>query len=308
MRILFWGNGERGESCLREILIAGFDVVAVIDQRRDTSATQSLSLETQSQASGISYHRLRSLRSQESLDLVNSYSADLFVLAGYARLLPAAMINIPPMGVINTHAGRIPEYRGTAAIPWQIIRGEHALGLTILYADEGVDTGDVLLIETYELGPDEGATEAVATAVNRFPKMLVEVLQGLQEGSLSGHRQDLTAGSQYTRRQPDDGMIDCKSMNAEDVFNLIRGLTPPYPGAFGWVGSEKVVIHKAKLLKENIYGVPGRMPFFRNDGIVLICRDRGILVTEVRSGDHIIPARDLFQMGDSLTCGPRHSV
>ena len=300
MRIGFWGNGARGESCLAKTLASGFQVVTIIDQVRDVGGGTFKSLKEQAQEAGIPYHVLRSLRSQDTLNLLASYNPDLFVLAGYARLLPPELVRLPPMGAINTHAGRIPEYRGTAAIPWQIIRGESQLGLTVLYADEGVDTGDVLLSEFYELGLEEGATEATERATLRFPEMLVEVLVGLQNKTLKGVPQNLSAGAQYTRRGPEDGLIDSRFMTADMIFNMIRALRSPYPGAFGWVGHSKVILHRASILQENIYGAPGRIPLYRGNGVVMIAKDHGLLLTEVRSGDSIVPARDVLRVGDVL--------
>ena len=308
MQILFWGNGERGQACLQKILASGFEVVGVIDQRRDMVEGKFETLEIQAKKANIDYQVLEDLRSKESVELVSRYRADLFVLAGYARLLPPQMVKIPPMGIINTHAGRIPEFRGTAAIPWQIIRGEQRLGLTVLYADEGVDTGDVLLAEDFELKSEEGATEAVEMAVQRFPEMLVTVLAGLKSNNLKGAPQDLSLGKQYTRRNPEDGLIDCRFMSADLIFNTIRALRHPYPGAFGWLGESKIILHRASMIERDILGVPGRVPFRTSEGVVLIAHDRGLLLTEVLLDGSAAPAGQVFHAGDTLSPYPSIAV
>ncbi len=243
-------------------------------------------------------------RKPETLERVRAFDADLFVLAGYTRILPPALIEMPRRGVVNLHGGRIPDYRGCAPIPWQILRGETTLGLTVLYADAGIDTGDVLAEETYELAPEEGATEAVARTLERFPVMLVNVLRGLEAGTLQGRPQDLSAGAYYTRRHPEDGAIDCCLQTAEEIFHLIRALRSPYPGAFAWRGNEQIVLQRARLLEETVIGVPGHVPLKRPDGVVLCARDRGLLVTEVREGESLVPARDRLRTGDRLRPTP----
>lgn len=305
VRILFWGKGDRGQACLQRVLADGFDVVAVIAQNEEKDDGQFPGLQTQARKANIPCHILGDLRAEETVNQVRAFNADIFVLAGYARIIPPAIVAIPPMKIVNLHGGKLPEYRGTAPIPWQIINGETSLGVTILYADEGIDTGDVLIEATYELNEDEGATEATEHTLRLFPEMLSFVLKGLQGKSLRGRKQDLRAGSYYTKRQPEDGLIDCRLMSAEYIFNMIRGLRDPYPGAFGYKGAEKVVLQRARLLEENIFGVPGVIPLKRPDGVVLIAGDRGLLLTEVRGeGGAIIPARDVFKVGDRLLCHP----
>jgi methionyl-tRNA formyltransferase len=235
---------------------------------------------------------------------VAALGADLFVLAGYNRILPPELVNLPRRGVINLHAGRLPQYRGCAPIPWQIIRGEQELGLSVLYADEGIDTGAILARETFYLGPEEGATEAEARAVAIFPEMLVRVLRGLEDGTLHPVPQDSSQAVYYTRRYPRDGLIDCRLQTAEEVHNLIRALRPPYPGAFAWCGKRKVVLHASRLLNEEIRGIPGHIPLRWAEGMILIARDRGLLVTQLREGEQIVPAGERLRVGDRLLPWP----
>ncbi|MBC7811397.1 MAG: methionyl-tRNA formyltransferase [Burkholderiales bacterium] len=305
MRILFWGKGDRGQACLKRILADGFDVVGVIAQNEESDSGPYLGLQTQAKQANIPCHVLGDLRAEETVTLVRGFDGELFVLAGYARIIPPALVALPPMKIVNLHGGKLPEYRGTAPIPWQIINGETTLGVTILYADEGIDTGDILMEATFEISPEAGATEATHHTLQLFPDMLSFVLRGLRDGSLRGRHQDLRAGSYYTKRQPEDGLLDCRLMSAEYIFNMIRGLRDPYPGAFAYRGAEKVVLQRARLLEENIFGVPGVIPLKRPDGVVLIAGDRGLLLTEVRGeGGKIIPARDVFKVGDRLLPQP----
>ncbi len=303
MRILFWGKGARAEVCLAHLLENGFSVCGVIAEK-DEPAGRPESLAGQAAAAGIACHVVAKPRSLAARELVAGFGADIFVLAGYTRILPPEVVSLPPMGTVNLHGGRIPDYRGCAPIPWQIIRGETELGLTVLYADQGIDTGAILVEDTYSLTPDQGATEAVARTLELFPPMLARALRGLANNTITARPQDPAAGAYYTRRYPEDGVIDCRMLDAEQIFNLVRALRKPYPGAFAWRGREKIVIQRACLLKEKIFGVPGHVPLKRDEGVVLIARDQGLLITELRTDDRIVPARDLLRVGDRLEHRP----
>lgn len=308
MRVVFWGHGERSQVCLRRIIEDGFSISAVIAQSEEKRGGRFPSLAEQAQSANIPYRIISNPKDPESVEWVRGLSADLFVLGGYAKIIPPTIVAIPPMGIINLHGGKIPEYRGTAPIPWQIINGEKELGLTILYADEGIDTGDILMERTYTLTPEEGATEAVERTFQHFPEMLSAVLVGLRDGTLKAYPQDLSAGAYYTKRKPEDGAIDPRTMTAEYIFNLVRALRPPYPGAFIWRRDQKIIIHRAQLLAERIHGVPGTIPLRRNNGVVLIAQDRGLLLTEVRMPDDtIVPAGSIFKVGDRLTMEAIHA-
>lgn len=302
MRIVFWGHGERSQVCLQRIIADGFNIAAVIAQSDEKPRGRFPTLVEQAQSANITHRIISNPKDPAAIEWLRGLSADLFVLGGYAKIIPPAVVAIPPMGIINLHGGKIPHYRGTAPIPWQIINGETELGLTILYADEGIDTGAVLMERTYSLTAEEGATEAVEQTYRHFPEMLSIVLAGLRDGTLKGRPQDLSEGAYYTKRNPEDGAIDPRLMTAEYIFNLIRALRPPYPGAFVWRGAEKIILHRAQLLPERIHGVPGTIPLRRPNGVVLIAQDRGLLLTEVRTAsDEILPAGAIFKVGDRLT-------
>ena len=221
---------------------------------------------------------------------------DLMILAGYNQILRRPLLDIPPMGTINLHGGKLPEYRGVAPINWQIINGETTGGCCILFTDEGIDTGDVICQRYYDITETDTAATILEKTLDIFPRMLLECLHTMEDGKLQAEPQDRAAARYYTRRYPRDGKIDWYRSTDTQVYNLVRALVPPYPGAFTVLHGRKVHISGAELYAETIRGVPGRIVFRRPEGVLVTTRDRAILITRVHGEDlEEIPARTFFR-------------
>lgn len=231
---------------------------------------------------------------------LGAIAPDLFVLAGYNQILHTQILGIPSHGTINLHGGKLPEYRGTAPINWQIINGEAQGGCCILYVDEGIDTGDIIEQQLYDITLEDNAATAVDKTLKIFPPMLLRTLGKISKNEIKATKQDLNSGSHYTRRYDRDGRIDWKTMSAVQVHNLVRALVPPYPGAFALRGTERITIVRTRLLEQRIMGIPGRIPLKREQGAIAIAADRGLLIEKVLVEGQELDAREFFRIGDDL--------
>jgi methionyl-tRNA formyltransferase len=220
-------------------------------------------------------------------------------LAGYNNILKKEIISFPKKGAINLHGGKLPDYRGVAPINWQIIKGEKVGGCCIIFVDEGIDTGDIIEQEFYDIGENDTAGDVVQRQLEIFPPMLLKAVQNIEKGTVNSTKQDLAEGSYYTRRYPDDGRVDFASMTALDAHNMIRAMRGPYPPAFCFYNDKKIYLLGSELLKEKIIGTPGRIALKRPEGVIVIARDRGLLITEVSSSMEG-PAQ---KVGDNLKTG-----
>ncbi len=305
MRILFFGNGPRGVRCLEAVVREGFRVMGVVVHRRPGDP-EPVALSSLAGAAGSPMLAPPSPRDPAFLETVAGLGVDLSVMAGYARILGRDLLSVPRLGTINLHGGRLPEYRGGSPVNWQIINGEEHGACSILYADEGIDTGDVLAAEPYEIGPDTTAGEATARTLEIFPPLLVEVLRRIEEGNARGTRQDPAAGRYWSKRHPWDGEIDWEKLTDREVHNLVRGLEGPgLPGAFTHLAGERFEVHRTRILEETICGPPGRIALKLHGGVAVICRNRGVLVLSAnRGGGEVRDARELFEVrGLSFTRG-----
>ncbi len=290
-RILYFGNGARGVKCLEAVHEAGLDIIGVVVHGGMKDSSDPHSLAACARSLGLPLHDPKGVNSSEFVKVVRELKPDLKVLSGYTQILRKEILSVPPRGTINLHGGRLPDYRGASPIHWQIINGEESGGCAILYVDEGIDSGDILAQREYEIGPEATAGEIIARTLEIFPALLVDVLKDLAAGRARGVKQDREAGSYYCKRYPWDGEIDWKQMTDVQVHNLVRALHgPALPGAFTFLGKEKVVVLRSRLLEETVCGSPGRIALKRADGVVVLCANRGLLVQELEVNREAVPA------------------
>ena len=182
------------------------------------------------------------LLEEEFLAQLRSYEAELFVVVAF-RILPAAVFTMPRLGTVNLHASLLPRYRGAAPVHWAIINGERETGVTTFFIQEKVDTGDILLQRSTEIGPLETAGELQERLAVLGAELLLETVDGLAEGKLKPVPQvgESSRAPKVTREM---GVIDW-SAPADKIARLIRGLSPE-PAAFSYWRGKLINFHRAK--------------------------------------------------------------
>jgi len=304
MKIVYFGNNIRGVKCLSAVCEAGHQVAGVVVHRGAVGGSGPTSVYARAKELSIPTYGPEKVNAPDFIEQVRQIAPDLMILSGYTQILRKTLLSIPRLGTINLHGGRLPDYRGGSPINWQIINGETQGACSILYADEGIDTGDILATKTYAIGPDETAGEVTAKTLELFPPMLVDVLAQIASGTATATQQDRQAGCYYCQRRPQDGQIFWHRMTATQVHNLVRALNGPgLPGAFTYLAGKKYVICRTRLLNETICGPAGRIAIRTPDGVIVICRDRGILVQQVglASGETVPAASCLAIRGHAFS-------
>jgi len=279
---------------LRHILDQDYSVRAIVGVQQERDLNQI------SEKFKIPYYFPNKVNTISFAKRLETHDPDLFILSGYNKILKPVIFSIPPSKTINLHGGRLPEYRGAAPINWQIINGESIGGCAIIYLDEGIDTGDIIRQEYYRIHPEDTHASVLRKTLDIFPPLLVRVLEDIERDEVTVTPQDPAEGCYHTRRYPRDSKIDWNHMTDIQVHNLIRGMHGPYPAAFTYRDDTKIEIEKSHLLKETITGIPGRVPMTRDDGVIVLAKNRGILVSQiVVNGTPQVPA-EFFQLGDDL--------
>lgn len=278
MKIVCFGVNRRGVDVLAHLLDKGFTVVGAVTEDK-ASCRPFRDLAT---ARGIPSLAAQNINAPEALAALAAWQADVFVIISYNQILKPDALKLPRLGVYNLHGGRLPEYRGSSVLNWQIIRGEKNLGLSIIRVDPGIDSGDVVCQASFPLGPDETINEAQERSIALFKEMLTDLLAGIAAGREPVRTpQDPARARYFCKRRPEDGRIDWATMTDRDVHNLVRALTgPDCPGAFTALGDRKVTIWRTRLLEETVIATPGKIALRRHGGLVVMCADRGVLVTE----------------------------
>jgi methionyl-tRNA formyltransferase len=297
MNIAYFGNGPRGVRCFEKVMEHGYRVSVVIGHSEDSDVGRK------AEYLQIPVHFPQRVNSPDFVAHLQSFSPDLFVLAGYNQILHLPLIRMPSLGVLNLHGGKLPEYRGVAPINWQIIKGEKIGGCCVIFVDEGIDTGDIVEQAQYEIAENETAGDIVDKQLELFPSMLIRAIQGIESGSVPRQKQDPEEGAYFTRRYPKDSRIYWADMTAQQIHDLIRAMQgPSYPPAFSLYNGVMCTFYKSRLIRENIIGAPGRITLKRKEGVIVTAKDRGLLISRVRLGPDGEPEnpRRLFVTGDDL--------
>jgi methionyl-tRNA formyltransferase len=275
----------RGAHCLRALLAAKEPVAGVVGH----AGSERSELAEIAAAAGLPYLAPKSPNAAEALAWLRARGCRLAVMSGYAKIVKQPFLDAFPDGVINLHGGPLPSYRGGSPLNWQILRGEREIGISLVITEAGIDTGPVLARDAFPLGPDETIDQVVAKTLPRFEAMLLGVLEARRKGMLRPEPQEEARARYFAKRLPEDGFIDWRALTAQQVHDLVRGLSGSYPGAFTFHQGRKVVIEATRRLAETIIAPPGRVLARRADGVEVACADRALLVTAARDA---LPPRD----------------
>ncbi|HNU15713.1 MAG TPA: methionyl-tRNA formyltransferase [Chitinophagaceae bacterium] len=272
LRIVFMGTPEFAVASLDALLKAGCNIVGVITSP-DKPAGRGLQLQQSAVKKYAVEHGLNTLQPEklkhpEFLIALKSLHADLQIVVAF-RMLPEIVWNMPPMGTVNLHGSLLPQYRGAAPINWAVINGEKETGVTTFKLKHEIDTGDILLQESFPISEDETAGEVHDKMKVIGAGLLVRTVKSLADGSLQEKPQELLISTlgmpiDNTRVAHQDKPVPvhktplkhapkihtdtCRinwSLSVEDVYNLIRGLSP-YPAAFTIMNEKMLKIFRSK--------------------------------------------------------------
>ncbi len=178
----------------------------------------------------------------EFISSLNQKHVDVLVSANYRFLISEDLISYPRLFAINIHGSLLPRYRGRAPLIWAIINGEKESGITIHCIDDGCDTGDILLQKRINIPSDATGGEMVDVFSTMYPSLIKKTLDDIKNGTYVRSVQDESEVTYYGRRTPEDGLI-CWDWHKERIYNWVRALAYPYPGAFTLFEKNKIIIN-----------------------------------------------------------------
>ncbi len=204
---------------------------------------------------GLPFIQPDSIKSDASLEKIASYEPDLFVVVAYGRVLPKKLLALPPDGTINIHASLLPKYRGPAPIQWAIINREKQTGVTAMFMDEGLDTGDILSAKKTDITPSDTSSSLHDRLALLGAELLIETLRHFEAGQIKPVAQDPHQASYAPMLKKTDGCIDWKKP-PEVLEAFIKGMNP-WPGAFTFHAQKRLKILKARTLPGKADQLPG---------------------------------------------------
>jgi len=283
IKIFFAGNNERGIKCFEKLVSIGANIVgALAVDVKDEEDGYFRSIRETVEKTDVELFHHQDTRNPGFADYITiGQAANLMILAGYPKIIKRDLFSRFQLGAMNLHASPLPNFRGGSPLNWAIIEGQEHWGISIIDIDDGIDTGDVILQRNMNILHEWTIKETTDNVNDLYCDMLVELLDRIRKGTLERKPQKdfHVPGSFYTKRKPEDGIIRFHKMNKIKIYNTVRALTSPYPGAFAYYKGEKVPIWKADLLDGECYrGIPGRVAERRGKDIIVICIRGGVLL------------------------------
>lgn len=286
-RIVFMGTPDFAVASLEALVNAGLNIVAVITAP-DKPAGRGMEMQQSAVKKFAVEKRIPvlqpvKLKDPAFIEELRSFSADLQIVVAF-RMLPEVVWNMPPLGTINLHGSLLPQYRGAAPINWAVINGEKTTGVTTFLLKHEIDTGNVLLQQSFPISEEENAGSVHDRMKLIGADLLVKTVNGILQGSLEGKPQAELMKNQPLHHAPKIFTETCEikwDRSVDEVNNLIRGLSP-YPGAFTMLDGKKLKIFKGKRISTD--AAPATVGY-STDGKTYLrfpCRDGWIDVLELQ--------------------------
>jgi len=272
--IVIFLNGQRGVVILESLLQAGRSIVAVVAP--EESCFWEISIKYADQ----NLIKTTQVNHPDIIQRLSDLTPDVFIVAGFPMIFKKPLLSVPKRGVFNLHGGPLPKYRGGSPLNWQIINGETEIGVSVISMDAGIDTGDILAQDFFELTVFDDIHTVHQKANTCFSKLILDVLTKMDNNQLESKKQNAYEAQYWLQRSSKEGRIDWKNMTAKQVVNLIRALKPPYPSAFTFTDAQKIFLYEAIVPDKIIKGTPGRVAYLQTLGPYIVCKDHAILVTQ----------------------------
>ena len=253
MRIIFMGTPDFSVGTLEALVEAGHDVcLAVTQPDKPKGRGKEMQFTPVKEAAvkhGILVYQPKRVRDPECVEELRKYNADVMVVVAFGQILPKEILEMTPYGCINVHASLLPKYRGAAPIQWAIIEGESVTGVTTMQMDEGLDTGDILLVKKVKLDKKETGGSLFDRLSIVGAKLLIKTLEGLETGSIIPEKQNEAESSYVKMLKKSMGELDF-TKSARQIECLIRGLNP-WPSAFTHLNGKMLKIWDADVVNDS---------------------------------------------------------
>ena len=253
MRIVFMGTPDFAKESLEAIYNAGHEIIGVVTNpdkpkgrgmKMVASPVKEFAIEK-----GLKiYQPLKVRNNTEFIEEIKDLNPDVICVVAYGKILPKEILDIPKLGCINVHGSLLPKYRGAAPIQWAVLNGDKTTGITTMYMDVGMDTGDMILKEEVEIGDDETTGELWDRLSKIGGKLLVKTLEKIEDGTAPREKQgdDFTIAPMLDKSM---AKIDWENKTAQEIKNLVRGLNP-IMGAYTFLNGKKIKFWKVDVAKD----------------------------------------------------------
>ena len=254
MRILFMGTPDFALESLKALYEAKYDIIGVVTNvdkpkgrgmKMVASPVKEYAIEKKLQV----YQPVKVRNNPEFLEEVKKLNPDLICVVAYGKILPQELLDIPKYGCVNVHGSLLPKYRGAAPIQWAVLNGDKKTGVTTMFMNAGMDTGDMILKEEVEIGEDETTGELWDRLKMIGANLLIKTVKEIENGTATRTKQP-EVGTMAPMLSKEMAKIDWENKTAQEIKNLVRGLNP-IMGAYTFLDGKKIKFWKVQTLTEN---------------------------------------------------------
>jgi len=286
MRTVWVSFDTVGRDCLEASADVGAETVGVVTLPGpiDPNRSGQCSFDEVAARHGASLVTTTDVNAGETLEAIRALDPELIFVVGWSQLVREPFIELAREGVFGMHPTLLPRHRGRAPIPWAILSGLARTGVTLFeIVDASADSGAIVGQVVIEIASDETATSLFDRIAEAHVALVREVVPQLIARSAPRVPQDSRRASAWPKRTPADGIIDWET-RAPYLYDWVRAQTRPYPGAFTFLGDEKVVVWRARPVELEAEAPAGTIVAERSDGPVVACGEGGLLLEEIETG------------------------
>lgn len=303
MRIVFMGTPDFAVPCLQRLLEDGHEVPAVFTQPDKPVGRHAVltppPVKQLALSHGIPVYQPTKMRDGTAAALLRELAPDCLVVVAYGRILPQEILDVPPRGCVNIHGSLLPRYRGAAPIQWSVIRGETVTGVTSMFMDAGMDTGDIIDTLTTPIGENETAGELFERLAPLGARLLSTTLAAIADGTVTRRPQNDAEATMAPMLEKAMGRLDL-TRPAQELHNQVRGMNP-WPGAFCSAGGKTLKIHETRVAAGS--GAPGTL--LCADPVTVACGEGALQLVTVQPEGKPRMAAEAWLRGARLPQGAR---
>lgn len=285
MKIVFMGTPDFAVETLNEIVNAGHDVALVVTQpdkpKGRGNKMQFPPVKERALELGLSVEQPVKVKDDEFIKKLEEIKPDAIVVVAFGQILPERILNLPKYGCFNVHASLLPHLRGAAPIQWSVIDGEKESGVTIMFMEKGLDTGDMIAKTIVPLEEKETGGSLHDKLMIAGAKLLVETLPKIEQGDIVREKQDDSQSTYAKMLDKKLGKLDFTTQTAEEMERLIRGLNP-WPSAYISLDGKTLKIWAADVIKEELPGEVGTIVKVVKDGFYIKTKEGCLNVKELQ--------------------------
>ena len=297
------GTPDFAVPCLQRLLEDGHEVPAVFTQPDKPVGRHAVltppPVKQLALSHGIPVYQPTKMRDGTAAALLRELAPDCLVVVAYGRILPQEILDVPPRGCVNIHGSLLPRYRGAAPIQWSVIRGETVTGVTSMFMDAGMDTGDIIDTLTTPIGENETAGELFERLAPLGARLLSTTLAAIADGTVTRRPQNDAVATMAPMLEKAMGRLDL-TRPARELHNQVRGMNP-WPGAFCTAGGKTLKIHETRVAAGS--GVPGTL--LCADPVTVACGEGALQLVTVQPEGKPRMAAEAWLRGARLPQGAR---